>query len=53
MELHVPDPPEFEPGDSPVTGTSPESDAAVERLTPDGWLLEKLVNPHGNEAQPD
>ena len=55
MELHVPDPPPFEPGDSPVTGTADESEKALEQpgVGPGNSLLEKLVNPHGNEAQPD
>jgi hypothetical protein len=51
VELHIPEPPPYEPGDSPVTGTSEESEAALRELgiDPAKPLLEKLVNPNGAE----
>jgi hypothetical protein len=41
--------PEFKPGQSPATGTSEESDAALARMGANDSLLERLVNPHGGE----
>ena len=44
-----PQEPEFKPGQSPATGTSEESDAALARMGASDSLLERLVNPLGGE----
>ena len=41
--------PEFKPGESPATGTSEESVAALARMGADDSLCEQLVSPGGGE----